>query len=121
MIGVAGERPDAGYVAGSAANASLMAFTRAMGSRSMEDGIRVVAVNPGLIETDRAVTLMQTRAEKKFGDRSRWKEFYDSLPVGRPGKPNEVADLVVYLASPRASWVSGTVITIDAGASGRTG
>ena len=121
VIGAAGERPDAGYVAGSAANASLMAFTRAMGSRSMEDGIRVVAVNPGLIETDRAVTLMQTRAEKKFGDASRWKEFYDSLPVGRPGKPHEVADLVVYLASPRASWVSGTVITIDAGASGRTG
>ncbi|MCZ6628069.1 MAG: short-chain dehydrogenase/reductase [SAR324 cluster bacterium] len=121
VIGMAGERPDAGYVAGSAGNASLMAFTRAVGSRSLDDGIRVTAINPGLVETERAATLLQTRAEMQFGDRERWREFYEPLPLGRAAKAQEVADLVVFLASARASYISGTVYTIDGGASGRSG
>ena len=48
VIGAAGERPSAGYIAGSAGNASLMAFTRGLGGRSRADNIRVVAINPGL-------------------------------------------------------------------------
>lgn len=119
VIGLAGERPDAGYVAGSAGNASLMAFTRAVGSRSLDEGIRVVAVNPGLVETDRATTLLQTRAELQLGDRERWREFYKELPLGRAAKPEEVADLVVFLASERASYITGTVHTLDGGVSGR--
>jgi short-subunit dehydrogenase len=53
VIGAAGERPSAGYIAGSAGNASLMAFTRGLGGRSRIDNIRVVAINPGLTRTDR--------------------------------------------------------------------
>jgi len=119
VIGLAGERPDAGYVAGSAGNASLMAFTRAVGSRSIDEGIRVLAVNPGLVETERATTLLQTRAEMELGDRERWREFFKSLPLQRAAMASEVADLVVFLASERASYISGTVYTLDGGASGR--
>jgi NAD(P)-dependent dehydrogenase (short-subunit alcohol dehydrogenase family) len=121
VIGLAGERPDAGYVAGSAGNASLMAFTRAVGGSSIDHGVRIVAVNPGLVETDRAVTLLQTRAEAEFGDKGRWKEYYKHLPLQRAATAEEVGDLVVYLASARASYVSGTVVTIDGGASVRKG
>lgn len=113
VIGLAGERPSKGYIAGSAGNASLMALTRGMGGASLADGIRVVAVNPGLIATERMFVMLKGRAKDKFGDESRWEEMMPSDPP--PGTPEQVADLVVYLASPRAGHVTGTVVTIDGG------
>jgi NAD(P)-dependent dehydrogenase (short-subunit alcohol dehydrogenase family) len=120
VIGLAGEKPDAGYVAGSAGNASLMAFTRAVGSRSLDKGVRVVAINPGPVRTDRNVTLWRTRAEREFGDPERWAEFAKQLPLGRAAEAQEVADLVAFLASDRASYISGTVYAIDGGLGARS-
>jgi NAD(P)-dependent dehydrogenase (short-subunit alcohol dehydrogenase family) len=124
VIGVAGERHRSNYIAGTSGNAALIAFTRALGSESVDHGVRVVGVNPGRILTERQIDHMQDRAEKEYGDRNRWKdiltEVSETLPFKRTGNPSEVADLVVYLASARASYISGTVITIDAGQSLRT-
>src|SRR3546814_6377593 len=53
VVGYAGERPSSGYIAGSIANAGLMAMTRGLGGVSLDHGVRVVAVNPGPIETER--------------------------------------------------------------------
>jgi len=119
VIGTAGERQDFNYVAGSAGNASLMAFTRAMGSDSAKDNIRVVACNPGMIETERLVTLLQNAAKNKGLDPADWRQMTSHLPFGRPGTAAEVADLVAFLASDRASYISGTVVTIDAGQAAR--
>ena len=119
VIGLAGERFDAGYVAGSTGNAGLMAFTRAVGSRSIDDGVRVLAVNPGMVETDRVATLLKTKAEAEHGDASRWREYLSKLPLGRAAEPREVADVVAFLASPRASYMSGVVVTIDGGYAAR--
>lgn len=121
VIGLAGERPSAGYIAGCTANAGLMAFTRGLGAASVDQGVRVVAVNPGLIATDRMVTLMEKRADNEFGDKTRWREFLTGLPMGRAGEPEEVANVVAFLASDRSSYVSGTVVTVDAGTSSRGG
>lgn len=115
VIGMAGERVDFGYIAGTAGNASLMAFSKGMGGGSVDHGVRVLAVNPGLTETDRVKTLMQAKAEKEFDDPSRWREFFDKIPYGRPADPREVADVVTFLASDRASYVSGCVLPIDGG------
>ena len=121
VIGVAGERHRPNYIAGTSGNAALIAFTRALGSESVDHGVRVVGVNPGRILTERQIDHMQDQAERDFGDRNRWKEILakvsETLPFKRTGKPSEVADLVAYLASARASYISGTVITIDAGQS----
>src|SRR3954468_21357886 len=83
-IGAAGEKFDANYICGSAGNAALMAFTRALGSKSLADNIRVVGINPGPVGTDRHVSLLKTRAKHQFGDESRYTEFQKSLPLGRP-------------------------------------
>jgi NAD(P)-dependent dehydrogenase (short-subunit alcohol dehydrogenase family) len=119
IIGLAGEKYDAGYVAGSSGNASLMAFTRAVGSTSLDKGVRVVGVNPGPVETDRIVTLMKTRAEREFGDASRWLDYMKKLPLGRAAKPEEIANLVAFLASERASYISGVVYSVEGGLGAR--
>jgi NAD(P)-dependent dehydrogenase (short-subunit alcohol dehydrogenase family) len=123
VIGVAGERPRSNYIAGTSGNAALMAFTRALGAESVERGVRVVGVNPGGIRTDRAIDHYREIAARELGDASRWPEIQEKLAASRPGRrtgrPEQVADLVAFLASARASHISGTIVTIDNGNSVR--
>ncbi|UFZ08306.1 SDR family oxidoreductase [Bradyrhizobium ontarionense] len=116
-IGAAGEKFDANYICGSAGNAALMAFTRALGSKSLADNIRVIGINPGPVGTDRHVTLLKTRARDLFGDENRYTEFQKGLPLGRPAYPREIADLMAFLASDRAGYTSGVIYTVDGGIS----
>jgi NAD(P)-dependent dehydrogenase (short-subunit alcohol dehydrogenase family) len=117
-IGNSGELWDYNYVAGSTGNAALMSFTKSLGGVSLDYGVRVVGVNPGPIDTDRMVRLMKRRARDNFGDEGRWKEFLKDYPGGRMGTAQEVADLIVYLSSPRAGYITGTIVTIDGGIAG---
>jgi 3-oxoacyl-[acyl-carrier protein] reductase len=119
IIGLAGELYNYDYVAGTTANAGLMAFTRAVGSKSVDHGVRVVAINPPGTRTDRMETLLRSQATQQFGDAERWRELTKHLPFGRPAEPEEVADLAVFLASERASYISGVVMTLDAGLGAR--
>ncbi|MFP6681106.1 MAG: SDR family oxidoreductase, partial [Gammaproteobacteria bacterium] len=121
VIGTSGQRMNPMYIGGSAGNASLMALSRALGSRSTDFGVRVVAVNPGLTATDRARFMLQKWSEQKYGTPDRWEELLVemNLPFGRMGEPREVADLVAFIASSRGSYISGTVMTIDGGATDR--
>jgi len=121
IIGSAGEKLDAAYIAGSTANAGLMAFTRALGGASHADGIRVAGINPGPIATDRLLTLYRQRAESLLGDASRYQELFAEMSFGRPGKVEEIAAAVVFLASERSSYTSGCILTIDGGHSARSG
>ncbi len=118
VIGLGGERHNFNYVAGAAGNASLMSFTHAMGAHSTDHGIRVVGVNPGLVATERMEFLMRIRAKNELGDAERWKELVGKLdlPFGRPATADEVASVVVFLASDRAGYVSGDVVRVDGGA-----
>ncbi|WP_040806320.1 short-chain dehydrogenase/reductase [Nocardia concava] len=109
VIGAAGERPDADYIAGSTGNAALMAFTRALGSKSWRDGIRVVGINPGPVATDRITKLIDTNA--------RFAEMAADFPFGRPAHTREIADMAAFLASDRSGYTTGTIITIDGGLS----
>jgi len=119
ILGAAGERPTASYIAGSTANAGLMAFTQALGGASTDDNIRVLAVNPGLIATDRMKDMLSARAKRELGDAGRWRELIGDRPFGRPGEPEEVADVVAFLVSERAGYVSGTIVTVDGGGTTR--
>jgi NAD(P)-dependent dehydrogenase (short-subunit alcohol dehydrogenase family) len=114
-IGAAGEKFDANYICGSAGNAALMALTRALGSKSLADNIRVVGINPGPVGTDRHITLLKTRARHQFGDENRYKEFQKGLPLGRPAQSREIGDLMAFLASDRSGYTSGVIFTVDGG------
>lgn len=115
VIGVGGELFDYDYITGATGNAALMAFTRAMGGRSLRDGIRVVGLNPGAVETDRMVSMLQARAVRSFGDATRWRELTQRYPMGRGATPREIADSVVFLASERSSYTTGVILSVDGG------
>lgn len=115
ILGNGGERVDAGYICGAAGNASLMAFTRALGGASHKDGIRVVGINPGPVATERLVKLMQKEAKDRFSNPDRWQEFLKPFPFERAGTSEEVAAMVALLASDLSAYTTGTVITIDGG------
>ena len=118
-IGNSAWNPDFDYVAGSCGNASLNTFTQALGGRSLDSGVRVVAVNPGPVDTGRMETMLRQRATKMLGDEHRWQELLARFPGGRAAQPEEVADLIVYLASDRAAYISGCEVTIDGGITAR--
>jgi NAD(P)-dependent dehydrogenase (short-subunit alcohol dehydrogenase family) len=118
-IGNSGEAFDAKYIAGSSGNASLMAFTRALGGRSLSDNIRVVGVNPGPVDTPRIYTMLRKRAMDAHGDEDRYEAMLDQFPLRRPARVHEIADLIVFLASFRSGYTSGTVFTVDGGISSR--
>jgi NAD(P)-dependent dehydrogenase (short-subunit alcohol dehydrogenase family) len=91
-------------------------LTRALGGRSLDHGVRVVAVSPGAVETARWRGIHMKRAVEKFGDASRWREGLNpDQPLGRAAQPEEIANVVVFLASDRASWVCGETINVDGG------
>ncbi|MFP6779519.1 MAG: SDR family oxidoreductase [Alphaproteobacteria bacterium] len=115
IIGSAGQKPMYNYIAGTTANAGLMAFTKALSNGSTANGIRVLGINPGFTTSDRLVTMMKGKAKEQFNDESRWEELFKDLPFKRAAKAEEVADLTTFLVSPRCSYISGTIIAIDAG------
>jgi NAD(P)-dependent dehydrogenase (short-subunit alcohol dehydrogenase family) len=115
IIGVGGEKLDATYIAGAVGNASLMAFTRAVGGASPEFGVRVIGVNPGPVLTDRVEVLGRKRAATQLGDENRWREGFARMPFGRPASCDEISAMVVFLASDLSSYTSGTIVTIDGG------
>jgi NAD(P)-dependent dehydrogenase (short-subunit alcohol dehydrogenase family) len=96
VIGMAGENPTFEYICGSTANAGLAAFTKALGKGSHQHGIRVIGVHPPATRTDRIVHLIKATG----GD------------FGRMIEPEQVADTVVFLASPRAGQLSGVVLNL---------
>ena len=120
VIGNAGEKLDAAYIAGSTANAGLMAFTRALGGASHAEGIRVVGINPGPIATDRLKSLYRQRAETLLGSADRYEELFKNMSFGRPGTPEEIANAVLFLASERSAYTSGCILSIDGGLAARS-
>ena len=114
VIGMAGEHPSFEYVCGSMANAGLGAFTKAMGKGSPACGVRVLGVHPPATRTDRIIPLMKAAAKDKLGDENRWEELIGTGSFGQMIEPEQVADMVAFLASPRAGKLSGVMVNLGA-------
>jgi 3-oxoacyl-[acyl-carrier protein] reductase len=120
ITGNAAQTHDPEYICGVAGNAALTAFSQSLGSVSARDGIRVISLNPGPVETERLVNLMKKKARDRTGNADNWRELFKPLPFGRACAPEEVGAMIAFLASERCSYNSGSVVTIDAGLSART-
>jgi NAD(P)-dependent dehydrogenase (short-subunit alcohol dehydrogenase family) len=115
VIGAAALGPRASYMIGGAANAALNHFTKALADEGAADGVRVVGINPGPILTERLLKIRGGIAPATAGQPDD-DAFRKMTPLGRVGRAEEVADLVLFLASERAAFIHGANITIDGGA-----
>jgi len=117
IIGTAGRQPNAGYLAGGGANAALMNMTKALADEGAPHNILVNAINPGPIRTERWDMMMdRLAAEQHETPQDVEAVWLRDNPLKRPGEPEEVAALAVFLASARASYINGVIIPVDGGA-----
>ena len=102
-----------------AAKAALSTYSKSLSKEVTPKGIRVIRVAPGWVETDAAVALAQRLAEESGTDYEGGKkiimESLGGIPLGRPARPQEVADLITFLVSPRAASITGVEYVIDGG------
>lgn len=114
IIGAAALNPRASYTIGGAANAALNHFTKALAEEGGQHQVRVVGINPGPILTERLLK-MRGGLMPSSTRQSAEAAFRAMTPLGRIGQPDEVADLILFLASSRAGFIHGANITIDGG------
>jgi len=106
-------------IAYAAAKAALATYSKALSKEVTPKGVRVVRVSPGWVETEAAVALAERLAREAGTDYEGGKQIImkglGGIPLGRPAKPQEVADLIAFLVSPRAASITGTECVIDGG------
>ncbi len=114
VIGAGGKVASPTHLAGGAANAALMLVTAGLANAYAAQGIRVVAVNPGLTMTERLKEGMQADARLQgIGIDEAMARATARLPLGRIAEPEEIANAVVFLASDKASYVTGAILAMD--------
>lgn len=102
-----------------AAKAALSTYSKSLSKEVAPKGVRVVRVSPGWVETEAAVALAERLAQQAGTDYEGGKQIImtslGGIPLGRPSKPVEVANLIAFLASPLAASITGTEFVIDGG------
>lgn len=117
VVGSGGKVPSTVHIAGGSANAALMLTTAGLAVAYASKGIRINAVNPAATLTDRLVEGLKVNAKHEhISEEEALQRMTAQVPMGRLASPEEVADTVVYLASNRASYITGTIITMDGAA-----
>ncbi len=114
IIGMGGKVASPTHMAGGAANAALMLVSAGMANAYAAQGVRVNAVNPGLTLTARLQEGMAADARQQgIAPAEALAKATARLPLGRVAQPEEIANAVVFLASPKASYITGAILAMD--------
>lgn len=117
IIGVGGKAGSAEFTIGGAVNAALMNLTKALADRGIKDGVRVNAINPGSIATERLQIRIRNYAKEKDIDlEEAAKRLPREMKIARFGDPTEIARAVAFIASPQAAYIQGAILDVDGGA-----
>jgi len=116
VIGAGGRVASATHLAGGSANAALMLATAGLGAAYARRGVRVVGVSPGLTETGRVAEGLaaEARLANIAVDEAR-RRSVERIPIGRMASPREIADAVLFLASAKASYITGVTLSMEGG------
>ena len=116
ISGTRGREPHGVQVMSGPINLGTLSITKAMANEFGPDGITVNAICPGSTDTGRWTELVQVAAKDRgISEREAEKQLTADVPLGRVVKPQDVADLAVFLASARAAMITGTAINVDGG------
>src|SRR5687767_10729984 len=114
IIGIGGRTGNAEFAIGGAVNAALMNLTKVLADRGVKDGVRVNAINPGSIVTERLQTRIQNYAKiNNIGLEEAAKQLPSEIQIDLFGEPEEIARLVAFLASPQAAFCQGSIVDAD--------
>jgi 3-oxoacyl-[acyl-carrier protein] reductase len=116
VAGNGGRTGDRDFAIGGSVNAALGLLTKALTDRGIGDGVRVNAINPGIVETDRyRVRLARLMAETGLSEQDAAARMRATHRVARFARPEEVADLIAVMASPRLAHLNGAIVDLDGG------
>lgn len=116
IASIGGRTGNAEFTIGGSVNAALLNLTKALADRGVRDGVRVNAVNPSSIATERTqVRIERLAAERGIAAESASQELARELRVARFGTPKEIAAVVAFLASDAASYMQGAIVDVDGG------
>ncbi|MGE0097990.1 MAG: SDR family NAD(P)-dependent oxidoreductase [Hydrogenophaga sp.] len=114
VVGMGGKVATIHHLAGGSANAALMLSTAGLAAAYAPSGVRVNAVNPALTLTERATAAISADArQRNVPEEEALRQAQSRAPLGRLATPQDIADVVVFLASPRAAYVTGVVMSMD--------
>jgi NAD(P)-dependent dehydrogenase (short-subunit alcohol dehydrogenase family) len=114
VIGIGGKMAQTTHLSGGAANAALMLATAGLGAAYANQGVRVIGVNPGFTETERLTASLGVNAKLEGISMEEARQRHvKSIPMGRMASPQEVAGVVLFLASSKASYVTGVTVAMD--------